>query len=100
MPLAPGGTPRQSPLQHCPSAVHAALGAKQVAASTTLGAVIEVTNGKATAAAMPAFLIKSRRDSLGEPDSRNVAASIKWARCNCLIANQTASSSRGLPDAL
>lgn len=58
---------RHVPLQHAafgPTGLHAPPVLRQEAASTAVGVTIEVTNGNATAAAMPTFLINSRRESL------------------------------------
>jgi hypothetical protein len=49
-------------LQHCEFAVQGALTGKQLAAAAAVGAMIEETNGRLTAAATPRRFIKARRD--------------------------------------
>ena len=81
----------QSPEQHCALLVHAWRLCKQDAAWAGVGAIIEVTKGKAMAAAMPMRRMATRREgcSVGASRSTSRCASPNWSRASCTMDSST-----------
>jgi hypothetical protein len=83
-------------LQQSELAVQAAETGKQVAAATAVGAMIVVTKGTVTAAAMPRCFTRDRREIRGVFAGSGHGFCKRWEFLNWVSANQTNSSTTGV----
>jgi|ERR1700722_883328 len=84
------------PEQHCPLLLHGLPLAKHDAAWAGVGATMEVTNGKAMAAAMPILRMATRRvgdTTAGIAASTSKCASAKWSRASSTTVSSTGAKS-------
>ena len=84
------------PEQHCPLLLHAWPLGKHEAAWAGVGAVIEVTNGKTIAAAMPILRMATRRErnAAGTSPSTRRCAAVSLFKASSTKASSTVDGSR------